>query len=141
MGLTNWKNSPEGKIIKSDVSIAKNYLIKEELQDLERIVSAFLDLAEARAARRIPMTMQDWAERIDKYLLADDRDILKNAGRISMAIAKDHAESEYEKYRIIQDQLFESDFDKLLLEPKNENVIQRITEVDSRTHLINRNLT
>ena len=98
MGLTNWKNSPEGKIIKSDVSIAKNYLIKEELQDLERIVSAFLDLAEARAARRIPMTMQDWAERIDKYLLADDRDILKNAGKISMAIAKDHAESEYEKY-------------------------------------------
>ena len=122
MGLTNWKNSPEGKIIKSDVSIVKNYLIKEELQDLERIVSAFLDLAEARAARRIPMTMQDWAERIDKYLLADDRDILKNAGKISMAIAKDHAESEYEKYRIIQDQLFESDFDKLLLEPKNENV-------------------
>jgi len=122
MGLTNWKNSPEGKIIKSDVSIAKNYLIKEELQDLERIVSAFLDLAEARAARRIPMTMQDWAERIDKYLLADDRDILKNAGKISMAIAKDHAESEYEKYRIIQDQLFESDFDKLLLEPKNENM-------------------
>jgi len=121
MGLTNWKNSPEGKIIKSDVSIVKNYLIKEELQDLERIVSAFLDLAEARAARRIPMTMQDWAERIDKYLLADDRDILKNAGKISMAIAKDHAESEYEKYRIIQDQLFESDFDKLLLEPKNEN--------------------
>jgi len=98
MGLTNWKNSPEGKIIKSDVSIVKNYLIKEELQDLERIVSAFLDLAEARAARRIPMTMQDWAERIDKYLLADDRDILKNAGKISMAIAKDHAESEYEKY-------------------------------------------
>ena len=122
MGLTNWKNSPEGKIIKSDVSIVKNYLIKEELQDLERIVSAFLDLAEARAARRIPMTMQDWAERIDKYLLADDRDILKNAGKISMAIAKDHAESEYEKYRIIQDQLFESDFDKLLLEPKNENM-------------------
>lgn len=113
MGLTSWKNSPEGKILKSDVSIAKNYLSKDEIEDLGRIVSAFLDLAESRAKRQIPMTMQDWSERIDKFLLADDRDILKDAGKISMAIAKDHAESEYEKYRIVQDQIFESDFDKL----------------------------
>lgn len=113
MGLTSWKNSPDGKIIKSDVSIAKNYLTKEELDDLGRIVNAFLELAESRAKRKIPMTMQDWVERIDKFLLADDRDILKDAGKISMAIAKDHAETEYEKYRVIQDRLFESDFDKL----------------------------
>lgn len=114
MGLTSWKYSPDGKIMKSDVSIAKNYLSKEEMEDLGRIVSAFLDLAESRAKRKIPMTMQDWEERIDKFLLADDRDILKDAGKISMAIAKDRAESEYEKYRIIQDALFESDFDKLV---------------------------
>lgn len=116
MGLTSWKNSPDGKILKSDVSIAKIYLLREELEDLGRIVNAFLDLAEGRAKRHIPMTMQDWAERIDKFLLSDDRDILKNAGKISMEIAKDHAETEYEKYRIVQDQLFESDFDKMMLE-------------------------
>lgn len=113
MGLTSWKNAPEGKILKSDVSIAKNYLLKDELEDLGRIVNAFLELAEGRAKRHIPMTMQDWAERIDKFLLSDDRDILKHAGTISMEIAKDHAEMEYEKYRIIQDRLFQSDFDKL----------------------------
>lgn len=114
MGLTSWKNSPDGKIMKSDVSIAKNYLDKDEIEDLGRIVSAFLDLAEGAAKRHIPMTMEDWAKRIDKYLLADDRDLLKDAGKISMAIAKDHAESEFEKYRIIQDKLFQSDFDKLV---------------------------
>lgn len=113
MGLTSWKNAPEGKILKSDVSIAKNYLLKDELEDLGRIVNAFLELAEGRAKRHIPMTMQDWAARIDKFLLSDDRDILKHAGTISMEIAKDHAEMEYEKYRIIQDRLFQSDFDKL----------------------------
>lgn len=110
------EKSPDGKILKSDVSIAKNYLLREELEDLGQIVNAFLDLAEGRAKRHIPMTMQDWAERIDKFLLSDDRDILKNAGKISMEIAKDHAETEYEKYRIVQDQLFESDFDKLMIE-------------------------
>lgn len=115
MGLTSWKNSPEGKILKSDVSIAKNYLSKEELEDLARIVNAFLDLAEGRAKRHIPMTMQDWAERIDKFLLADDRDILENAGKISMEIARDYAETEYEKYRNVQDRLFKSDFDKMLI--------------------------
>ncbi|MDV0441622.1 virulence RhuM family protein [Methanorbis furvi] len=114
MGLTSWKNSPDGKILKSDVIIAKNYLNTEELSDLSRIVSAFLDLAEARAKKRIPMTMQDWAERIDKFLLADDRNILKNSGTISAEIAKEHAESEYEKYRITQDKLYKSDFDLLM---------------------------
>lgn len=94
--------------------IAKNYLSKEEIEDLERIVNAFLELAEGRAKKRIPMTMQDWSNRIDKYLLSDDRDILKDAGKISMEIAKDKALTEFEKYRITQDRLFESDFDKLV---------------------------
>lgn len=111
MGLTTWKNAPNGKIIKSDVAVAKNYLSKEEIDDLEHIVSAFLDIAENRAKRKIPMTMEDWAGRIDKFLLADDRDILKNAGKISAEIAKDKAESEFERYRIIQDKIFKSDFD------------------------------
>ncbi len=116
MGLTSWKHSPNGKILETDVVIAKNYLIKEELEQLELIVSAFLDLAEARAKRNIPMTMEDWANRIDKYLLADDRDILKDAGRISHEIACDKALSEFEKYRVKQDMFYQSDFDKLLLE-------------------------
>lgn len=118
MGLSTWKKAPDGKILKSDVSIAKNYLSKEELDDLGLIVNAILDFAEARAKRHVPMTMQDWAERMEKYLLSDDRDILMDAGKISMEIARDHAESEYEKYRIIQDQLYESDFDKLVIESK-----------------------
>ena len=118
MGLSTWKKAPDGKILKSDVAIAKNYLSKEELDDLSLIVNAILDFAEARARRHIPMTMQDWAERMEKYLLSDDRDILTDAGKISMEIAKDHAESEYEKYRVIQDRLYESDFDKLVMEAK-----------------------
>jgi len=112
MGLTNWKNSPDGKIIKTDVGIAKNYLTAEELESLGRIVNAYLDLAEERAKRKIPMTMEDWAKRLDKFLEFDDRAILGDAGSISMKIAKDHAASEFEKYRIIQDKMFESDFDK-----------------------------
>ena len=115
MGLTSWKNSPDGKIIKTDVSIAKNYLSKEELESLGRIVNAYLDLAEERAKRKIPMTMQDWAERLDLFLEYDDRAVLQSAGKISADIAKDKAESEFEKYRIVQDRLFESDFDKLVL--------------------------
>lgn len=122
MGLTSWKNSPDGKVLKSDVSIAKNYLTKDELEDLARIVNAFLDLAEGRAKRHIPMTMQDWAERINKFLLADDRDILENAGNISMEIAKEHAEMEYEKYRIVQDRRFNSDFDKMILDVNNDKM-------------------
>jgi len=124
MGLTSWKNSPDGKIIKTDVSIAKNYLTKDELESLGRIVNAYLDLAEERAKRKIPMTMQDWAKRLDLFLEYDDREVLKNSGKISAQIGKDKAESEFEKYRIIQDKLFESDFDKeimkLLSKEKND---------------------
>ena len=114
MGLTTWKNSPDSKIIKTDVSIAKNYLTKEELESLGRIVSAYLDLAEERAKRKMPMTMEDWVKRLDAFLEFDDREILKNAGKITMKIAKEFAESEFEKYRMVQDRLFESDFDKLV---------------------------
>ena len=114
MGLTSWKEAPLGKIMKSDVSVAKNYLTEDELYSLERIVSAYLDLAEDRARRHIPMTMEDWAKRLDIFLMADDREILTNAGTITAEIAKAHAESEFEKYRIIQDRLYESDFDRFL---------------------------
>lgn len=114
MGLTTWNKAPHGKIVKSDVSIAKNYLSKDEIEDLGRIVNAFLELAESAAKRHIPLTMGDWANRIDKFLLSDDRDILKNAGKISVEIAKDRAETEFEKYRVVQDKLFESDFDRLI---------------------------
>ncbi len=123
MGLTSWKNSPEGKIFKSDVSIAKNYLTKEELESLGRIVNAYLELAENRAKRQIPMTMEDWAKRLDLFLQFDDREILQNAGTISAEIAKQHAESEFEKYRIVQDKLFQSDFDKLI-----ENIVNKQIE-------------
>ena len=119
MGLTSWKKSPNGKIMESDVIIAKNYLSKDEIQDLEGIVSAFLEIAENRARKRIPMTMEDWSIRIDKFLLADDRDILKDAGKISHEIACDKALTEFEKYRIKQDKIYKSDFD-LLLEESNK---------------------
>ena len=121
MNLTSWKHSPDGKILETDVVIAKNYLTKEELEQLELIVSAFLDLAEARAKRNIPMTMEDWSNRIDNYLLADDRDILKDAGKISHEIAEEKALTEFEKYRVMQDKLYQSDFDKLLLEAENNS--------------------
>lgn len=119
MGLTSWRNAPNGKILETDVVIAKNYLSRDELESLERIVSAFLDLAEDRAKRNIPMTMEDWAIRIDKYLLADDRDILKDAGKISHEIAEEKALTEFEKYRVIQDKIFKSDFDKLIESSNN----------------------
>jgi hypothetical protein len=112
MGLTSWENSPEGKILKTDVGIAKNYLSKEEIESLGRIVNAYLELAEDRAKRHIPMTMEDWAKRLDRFLEFDDREVLQNAVSISASIAKDHAVSEFEKYRIVQDKLFESDFDR-----------------------------
>jgi len=112
MGLTSWEGSPDGKILKTDVSVAKNYLSREELDSLGRIVGAYLDLAEDRAQRKIPMTMEDWAKRLDRFLTFDERKILKDAGKISAEIAKDYAESEFEKYRVVQDRLFESDFDK-----------------------------
>ena len=112
MGLTLWERAPHGKIVKTDVSIAKNYLRHEELESLGRIVNAYLDLAEDRAKRRIPMTMEDWAKRLDLFLTADDRAILQDGGTISAEIAKNFAESEFEKFRITQDRLFESDFDR-----------------------------
>jgi len=114
MGLTTWENAPVGKIVKTDVAIAKNYLTKDELESLGRIVNAYLDLAEDRAKKEIPMTMLDWANRLDKFLLADDRDLLKNAGSISAKIAKDKAENEFEKFRLKQDQLYTSDFDRFI---------------------------
>ena len=114
MGLTTWAKSPDGKILKSDVSVAKNYLSNEELKDLGAIVNAFLDLAERRARRQIPMTMEDWAKRLDIFLNADELPILDSKGKISFDEAKLHAETEFEKYRIIQDRNFESDFDRLL---------------------------
>ena len=116
MGLSTWAAAPDGKIMKSDVSVAKNYLTEQEMHSLERIVSAYLDLAEDRAERHIPMTMEDWAKRLDLFLLADDREILQDAGKVTAEIAKDKAETEFEKYRVIQDGLFVSDFDKYLLE-------------------------
>ena len=112
MGLTNWGGSPDGKIVKTDVGVAKNYLTKEEMQSMGRIVGAYLDLAEDMAARQIPMTMEDWAERLDELLKLNRRNLLQDAGTISAKIAKAHAESEFEKYRVIQDRRFESDFDK-----------------------------
>ncbi len=112
MGLTNWENSPDGKILKTDVAIAKNYLEQNEIESLGRIVNAYLDLAEERAKRNIPMTMEDWANRLDLFLKYDDREILLDAGKITAEIAKNHAECEFETYRITQDRLFESDFDK-----------------------------
>lgn len=114
MGLTTWENAPDGKIVKTDVSIAKNYLKQVELDDMGRIVTAVLELAESRAKRHIPMTMEDWAKRIDAYLSSDERPLLDNAGSVSHEDAVLHAETEFEKYRIIQDRLFESDFDKYL---------------------------
>ena len=116
MGLTTWAAAPEGKIVKSDVSVAKNYLSEKEMRSLERIVSAYLDLAEDRAERHIPMTMEDWAKRLDLFLMADDREVLQDAGKITAEIAKAKAETEFEKYRVIQDRLFMSDFDKYMLE-------------------------
>ncbi len=104
------------KDCKSDVSIAKNYLTDQEMRSLERIVSAYLDLAEDRAERHIPMTMEDWAKRLDLFLMADDREVLQDAGKITAEIAKAKAETEFEKYRVIQDRLFMSDFDKYMLE-------------------------
>ena len=118
MGLTTWASAPEGKIVKSDVSVAKNYLSEKEIRSLKRIVSAYLDLAEDRAERHIPMTMEDWSKRLDLFLMADDREVLQDAGKITAEIAKAKAETEFEKYRVIQDRLFMSDFDKYMLEPE-----------------------
>ena len=112
MGLTTWEKGPQGKIVKTDVSIAKNYLRENELEEMGRMVNAFLDMAESMAKRHIPMTMEDWAKRIDKFINLFESPILQDSGKISAEYAKEFAESEFEKYRIIQDRLFQSDFDR-----------------------------
>ncbi len=116
MGLTSWERSPDGKILKSDVSVAKNYLTKDELDSLGRIVNSFLDAAEDFAKRKIPMTMEDWAKRLDMFLEFTGREILTDAGTVSRITAQAYAESEFEKYRVTQDKLYQSDFDKLIEE-------------------------
>ena len=122
MGLTNWKNSPNGKIIASDVVVAKNYLTKDELKSLERIVTMYLDYAEDQAERHIPMTMEDWKGKLDVFLQFNEREVLDNPGKVSHKVAESFALSEFEKYRIIQDKLFESDFDKFMIEIKNGDI-------------------
>lgn len=112
MGLTSWKNSPNGKILKSDVSIAKNYLTEKELHNFDRIISMYLDYAELQAERHIPMSMEDWEKKLNAFLNFNEYDLLNNIGTISAQVAKAFAESEFEKYRIIQDKLFKSDFDR-----------------------------
>ena len=119
MGLTTWENAPKGKIVKPDVSIAKNYLKESELEDMGRIVNSFLDLAEDMAKRHIPMTMEGWAKRIDRFLDLTDRPVLTDAGHVSAEQAKEYAETEFEKYRVIQDKLFQSDFDRF----NNDNLL------------------
>ena len=125
MGLTTWKDAPKGKIQKFDVVVAKNYLTEPEMAQLQRLVSAYLDVAEDMALRQIPMTMQDWETRLNRFITATDREILQDAGKVTAEIAQTHAESEFEKYRIIQDRLFESDFDRM---------IKQLSEIGDETH-------
>lgn len=121
MGLTTWENAPDGKILKADVTIAKNYLSPEEMSYLERIVTLYLDYAELQAERKIPMSMEDWAQRLDGFLEFNGNEILTGPGKISAEQAKLHAETQYEKYRIVQDRLFESDFDRFLQEVNTDS--------------------
>jgi len=121
MGLTTWKNAPHGKILKSNVSIAKNYLNEQELRSLDRFITMYLDYAESQAERGIPMTMNDRANKLNAFLQFNEKDILTNPGKVSHEIAKAFAESEFEKYRIIQDSLFESDFDRHLIQSMKNN--------------------
>lgn len=115
MGLTTWENAPDGKILKADVTVAKNYLNEQEMNYLERIVSLYLDYAELQAERKIPMSMEDWAKRLDGFLEFNGNELLTGPGKISAEQAKLHAETEYEKYRVIQDRLYESDFDRFMM--------------------------
>jgi len=125
MGLTSWDGAPNGKIHKYDVSITKNYLSEFELGQMQRIVSAYLDMAEMHAMRKIPMTMEDWEKRLSGFLKLWDREILQDAGKVTAELAKAHAESEFEKYRIVQDRLFESDFDKMIRQLEQNVPIKR----------------
>jgi len=126
MGLTSWKDAPRGKIQKFDVVVAKNYLTEHEMAQLERLVSAYLDVAEDMALRKIPMTMRDWETRLNRFIEATDREILQDAGKVTAEIAKAHAESEFEKYRIVQDRRFESDFDREM--KRLEDAMKQISE-------------
>lgn len=121
MGLTSWKDAPDGKIQKFDVSIAKNYLSNNEIAQLQRLVNAYLDIAEDMAMRKMPMTMADWEERLNRFISATDREILQDAGKVSAEIAQAHAETEFEKYRIVQDRLYQSDFDKQITAIESKN--------------------
>jgi hypothetical protein len=121
MGLTHWEGAPQGKIHRYDVAIAKNYLSEFELAQMQRIVSAYLDMAEMQAMRKIPMTMEDWEKRLAGFLKLWDREILQDAGKVTAELAKAHAESEFEKYRIVQDRLFESDFDRVIKQLKRKD--------------------
>ena len=120
MGLTTWKDSPKGKIQKYDAVVAKNYLTGDEMAQLQRLVSAYLDIAEDMALRRIPMTMADWETRLNRFIEATDRQVLQDAGKVTAELARAHAETEFEKYRITQDRLFESDFDRLMKQIENK---------------------
>jgi len=121
MGLTSWKDVPHGKIQKFDVVVAKNYLSEDEMAQLSRLVNAYLDVAEDMAMRRIPMTMADWEVRLNRFIEATDRGVLQDAGKVTAEIARTHAETEFEKYRTVQDRLFQSDFDRMLLQPPDRN--------------------
>ncbi|MFZ5952144.1 MAG: virulence RhuM family protein [Candidatus Rifleibacteriota bacterium] len=122
MGLSTWKDAPDGKIQKFDVSVAKNYLTEDEMAQLQRLVSAYLDIAESMALRKIPMTMEDWETRLNRFIETTDRDVLQDAGRVTAEIARAHAEGEFEKYRITQDRLYESDFDKMIEKTERKNI-------------------
>ena len=128
MGLTTWKDAPDGKIQRFDVVIAKNYLTKEELSSMARIVNAYLDLAELRAEEEVPMTMEDWAEQFEGILRLSKKEILTNAGSISAKIAEEHALTEFEKYRVKQDKLYQSDFDKILIGEVDGNEVDYIDD-------------
>ena len=121
MGLTSWKNAPDGKIVKADVSVAKNYLSMDEMQELNEIVTMYLDYATRQARQHIPMTMADWASKLDAFLQFNDAEILQNKGKVTAAIAKAFAESEFEQYRVIQDHLYQSDFDRLVASTEQKN--------------------
>lgn len=128
MGLTTWKDAPDGKIQRFDVVIAKNYLTKDELASMSRIVNAYLDLAELRAEEEVPMTMEDWAEQFEGILRLSKKEILTNAGSISAKIAEEHALTEFEKYRVKQDKLYQSDFDKILIGEVDGNEVDYIDD-------------
>ena len=123
MGLTTWADAPDGKIKKSDVTVVKNYLSEEEMRQLNRMVSAYLDFAESMTLRHIPLTMQDWESRLNRFIEMFEFGILQDAGKVSAEIAKLHAETEFEKYRIIQDRLFMSDFDRYMIELEEQSKV------------------